>query len=85
MNEKQFARYYHAYLLKEFKTIPLADLWLSLRVNRRILCVFLNKEKLTTTQRSAVIAVYRQNRKWNIKRYLVSKFRAVKKIFRLNK
>lgn len=82
MSEEVFAKYYHAYLLKEFGTIPLADLWLSLRLNRRILKSFMGKEKLTVAQRLSVIAVYRQNRKWNIKRYLVSEFRAIKQILK---
>lgn len=85
MNEEVFSRYYHAYLLKEFGAIPLVDLWLSLRLNRRILKAFMSKEKLTAEQRLSIITAYRQNRKWNIKRYLVSKFRVVKQIFRLNK
>lgn len=85
IDKKIFARYYHAYLLKEFGAISIADLWLSLRVNRRILIIFLTKEKLTATQKSAVIAVYRLNRRWNIKRYLVGRFRVIKRLFRLNK
>lgn len=82
MNEKVFARYYHAYLLKEFKTIPLTDLWLSLFVNRRILKIFLNRENLTPAQRSLILAIYRERRKWNIKRYLVDKFRTLKLILK---
>jgi glycosyltransferase involved in cell wall biosynthesis len=82
LNEEQFARYYHAYLLKDFNTIPLADLWLSLRVNHRILRVFLNQETLTAARRSDVIATYRLNRQWNIKRYFVDKFRTGKRLFK---
>ena len=51
MNEKVFARYYHAYLLKEFGAIPFADFWLSLSINRRILRVFFSREKLTESQK----------------------------------